>query len=436
MSVRTLLAISLLHDLETHAIDFTLAFPQANLDVDVFMEMPYGFDCDGNRGFVMKLNKNLYGLKQASYNWYQLIKSGLEARGYDYQSESDPCVFISPDSIVLLYVDDCIIINKKGSKAAERLIASLARGHENFVFTDEGDLKQYLGVNVDKHSDGTMHLTQTHLIQRFLEVIGLDGDVNSKSTPAIKPLLWKDKLGLPRKHDWNYRQAVGMLTYMQGTSRPELAFAVHQAARFCNDPKLIHERAIHRIGKYLKGTSDKGIIFRSDPSKGLECYVDADFAGGWNKDDPNNADALMSRTGYVIMYAGCPVHWCSKLQTEIALSTTEAEYIALSQSLREVIPLIQLLKEINEVFPIHLPTPKIRCKVYEDNNSCISLATKQKFSPRTKHIALKYHHFRSHVNDGTIEVLPIDTKEQTADIFTKPLDESLFLYLRYKLCGW
>ena len=93
LSVRTLLAISIVHDLDTRAIDFTLAFPQADLDVDFFMEMPYGFDCDGNRGYVLKLNKNLYGLKQASYNWFNLIKSGLEARGYEHQSESDPCVF-------------------------------------------------------------------------------------------------------------------------------------------------------------------------------------------------------------------------------------------------------------------------------------------------------------------------------------------------------
>ena len=435
LSVRTLLAISVVHDLDTRAIDFTLAFPQADLDVAVFMEMPYGFDHSGNRGYVLQLNKNLYGLKQASYNWFQLIKTGLQVRGYENQSSTDPCVFIGKDSIVMVYVDDCIIISKKNSPAADRLIESLKRGHENFVFTDEGDLKQYLGIDVSKKADGSCTLTQTHLIQRFLEVIGLS-DANSKSTPAIKPLLWKDLLGLQRKHSWNYRQAVGMLTYMQGTSRPELAFAVHQAARFCIDPRLSHERAIHRIGKYLKGTEDKGITFKPDPNKGLECFVDADFAGGWNKGDASNADAVLSRTGYVIMYAGCPVHWCSKLQTEIALSTTEAEYIALSQSLREVIPLIELLKEINEVFPIYLPTPKIKCKVYEDNESCISLATKQKFSPRTKHIALKYHHFRAHVNNGTIDVVSVDTKEQIADIFTKPLDEGPFIYLRKKLNGW
>ena len=120
---------------------------------------------------------------------------------------------------------------------------------------------------------------------------------------------------------------------MAGTSRPDLAMAVHQSARFCIDPKLSHERAIQRIGKYLIGTLDKGIIFKPDITKGVECFVDADFAGGWNQADAIDAGSVLSRTGYVIMYAGCPLTWCSKLQTEIALSTTEAEYIALSKSL-------------------------------------------------------------------------------------------------------
>ena len=118
------------------------------------------------------------------------------------------------------------------------------------------------------------------------------------------------------------------------------------------------------------------------------------------------------------------------------MSTTEAEYIALSQALREVIPVMELLKEINEIFPTHIPTPKINCKTWEDNNRCVSLATKQKFSPRTKHIAIKYHHFRKYVDDGSISIHHTDIKEQTADIFTKPLDKSLFVHLGGKLSGW
>jgi hypothetical protein len=437
MSIRTLMALSILHDLETRSIDFVLAFPQAPLDVDIYMEPPYGFDIDGKKDFILKLNKNLYGLKNASHNFWNLLREGLEARGYKQQSESDPCVFLGKESIILTYVDDIIVISKRGSTAADDLIKALREGHENFDFTDDGDLEKYLGVDVKRHKDGRIELTQTHLIQRLLEVIGMDPKtVNPRSTPAIKPLLFKDIDGLVRKYNWNYRQAVGMLNYLTGTSRPDLAMAVHQAARFCVDPKLSHERAVQRIGKYLIGTMDKGIIFKPDITKGIECFVDADFAGGWNQADAIDAGSVLSRTGYVIMYAGCPLTWCSKLQTEIALSTTEAEYIALSQSLREVIPLIQLLKEVNEIFPIHMPTPEIHCKVWEDNNGALSLAQKGQFSPRTKHIAIKYHHFREHVNKGIISIHAIDTKEQTADIFTKPLDESLFMHLRMKLCGW
>eukprot|EP00956_Cyclotella_meneghiniana_P030506 scaffold76990_cov25-Cyclotella_meneghiniana.AAC.1 len=150
--------------------------------------------------------------------------------------------------------------------------------------------------------------------------------------------------------------------------------ATHQTARFCIDPKLSHEQAIMRIGRYLLGTADRGIIYEPDPKKGLECYVDADFAGGWSQTDSEDAENLMSRTGYVIMYAGCPVYWVSKLQTEIALSTAEAEYIALSTALREVIPLMTLMQEINEVFPLYIDKPNFFCKIFEDNQSCIKMA--------------------------------------------------------------
>ena len=136
------------------------------------------------------------------------------------------------------------------------------------------------------------------------------------------------------------------------------------------------------------------------------------------------------------MYAGCPITWSSKLQTEIALSTTEAEYIALSQLMRKMIPFLNLMEEIGTVLGVFNPKPKFHCKVFEDNMSCIKVAESPKFTPRTKHIAIKYHHFRKHIVDGTITIHHIETKQQVADIFTKPLDESLFNHLREMLMGW
>ena len=199
-----------------------------------------------------------------------------------------------------------------------------------------------------------------------------------------------------------------------------------------------HEQAITCIGGYLRHSRDQGIIFKPDKTKDVECYVDADFAGGWNQKDPDNASNLMSRTGFVIKYADCPIFFASKLQTEIALSTAEAEYIALSTALRQVIPLMIQMEEINDVFPLYINKPDFYCKVWEDNQSCIAMANAQKFSPRTKHIALKYHHFRSFAEGENlrIRINYIHTEKQQADIFTKPVRPDLFMKLRFMLMGW
>ena len=317
----------------------------------------------------------------------------------------------------------------------DKLVENLKR--KNYILTDEGSLTKYLGVDIKYKARGQIELVQPFLIQRVIDLLGLESEstYNTKTTPATKPLLHKDLKGESRKNSWNYRQAVGMLTYLQATTRPDLAMAVHQCARFSIRPMLSHERAVKRIGRYLLATKDKGITFKIDKNKGMECFVDADFAGCWSKEDPDEPDNVLSRTGFIIFYAGCPLVWVSKMQTEIALSTAESEYIACSIAMRDVISLMQLMKEVDKVFPLDQPTPLIRCNVYEDNESCIAMAKNRKFSPRTKHIAIKYHHFRSQVGKS-IFINSIDTTEQIADLLTKPLDERQFQYLRKKMSGW
>ena len=123
-------------------------------------------------------------------------------------------------------------------------------------------------------------------------------------------------------------------------------------------------------------------------------------------------------------------------ETEIALLTMEAEYIALSQALRQGIPVIQLMEELESIVPFYNPTPQIWCKLFEDNTSCIVVAESARLTPRTKHIAIKYHHFREFVKSGAVKIYPIGTREQQADIFTKPLDEAQFKYLRLLFLCW
>ena len=219
--------------------------------------------------------------------------------------------------------------------------------------------------------------------------------------------------------------------------RPDITLAVQQCAKFNNAPNREHEEAIKRICRYLLKRKEKGLVCKPDRNRGLECYVDADFAGSWEKNNDTDEQSLYSRTGFCIFYGGCPILWKSKTQTLIALSTTEAEYVALSSALREVIGILQLLDELKaNGLPVHSNTPKFVCKTFEDNQSCINIATEHKSRPRTKHFALKLHHFRSYVVNKTIEIEHISTKEQIADIFTKPIPKLQFEYLRRKLMHW
>ncbi len=145
-----------------------------------------------------------------------------------------------------------------------------------------------------------------------------------------------------------------MFTYLQGNTRPEISMATHHLAQFCQDPRLSYEQATTRLGRYLAHTKDKGIIYEPDKSMGIQCYVDADFAGGWNITTSTDADNIMSCTGFVITYANCPIYWASFLQTEITLSTAELEYIAILSVLCEVIPLMTLMKNLHTIFPVHI----------------------------------------------------------------------------------
>ena len=217
------------------------------------------------------------------------------------------------------------------------------------------------------------------------------------------------------------------LNFVEKSSRPDIASPVHQCARFSADPREPHTDAVRIICRYLAGTKDRGIIM-----------VDADFCGLWDKDtaihDPSTAK---SRSGFIIKYAGCPIIWALRLQTETALSTTEAEYIALSTALREAIPLMEMLKEIHKVRNLPVSTkPKVMCKVFEDNSGALEIARLPKMRPRTKHINVKYHHFREYVERKEIEIYAITTDKQQADLLTKNLPGPLFAQLREAIMGW
>jgi len=181
---------------------------------------------------------------------------------------------------------------------------------------------------------------------------------------------------------------------------------------------------------------DKGIILRPEPTGELNSYVDADFAGNWDPNETQDIDTSRSRHGYAIKFANCLIQWKSQLQREIALSSTEAEYTGLSYAIREIIPIVNLLREIKIYHNLPNVNPKLYLKVYEDNAGAIEMANNHKYRPRTKHLNIRLHHFRKHIESGLIVIEKIPTELQQADIFTKPLSINQFQKLRKLLLGW
>ncbi len=208
-------------------------------------------------------------------------------------------------------------------------------------------------------------------------------------------------------------------------------------ARWSSDPRLKHGEAVLYLCMYLNKTCGLGLKFKPDTAKGFECYADADFVGNWLKytADVDPATAK-SRSGWYVFYAGIPIIWASKLQTQIALSTTEAEYIALSCALRDVIPIMQLVNEVkNRGFKVICTAPFVYCKAFEVNTGALELARLPKLRPRTKHINVCYHHFQEHVRHGIIKIFPIKTHFQSADIATKLISQNSFVRHHRLPCG-
>jgi hypothetical protein len=196
-----MMTVGAIADLYSRCIDFTLAYTQAPIDIEIFLELPIGFDVEGaTKGqYVLRLKKNLYGLKQAGLSWYETLKGYLEKNGFR-QSSVDPCVFYRGSLILLCYVDDCLLFAKHQSEI-DQLVAEL---HETFVMTDEGDVSTYLGIKIEHHTDSdgnmTIKMSQPSLIQRVLDLVQLS-DQRMHDTPAeAKRLLSKDASGAPLRN--------------------------------------------------------------------------------------------------------------------------------------------------------------------------------------------------------------------------------------------
>ena len=446
-TVRLLLILSIVLGLSTRQVDYTAAFVHALIDKHpdwsnmteeeqqqsgVYLEMTRGFKQPGK---ILRLKRSLYGLRQSPRNFFQHLKGKLESIGFTSQVNIDPCLFVSDKVICLVYVDDTLLFSPR-AEYIDEVIEKLRKAE--LALEEEDSVAGFLGVHLDYNTkDGSIKLTQKGLIKRIVEGLNL-GNHPRKLTPASSESLVKDEQGERPNGVYSYSSIIGMLQYLQGHSRPDITYAVSQCARFTHAPRRSHEVALERIGLYLKGTMEEGLILKPTGALDLDVYVDADFAGLWPYEDKHDPMCVKSRTGFVICLANCPVVWMSKLQTEIALSTMEAEYIALSYAMRHVIPFQSTVKVISHSVGLPEPVTNFRTTVWEDNAGALILASLEpgRVTPRSKHFAIKYHWFRSKLKPNSITISKIETKLQKADILTKGLTVSSFQSIRKLLCGW
>ena len=435
-TVRLLFVLTVAQQLKSTTIDFNAAFVQSELPEPIYLELPPGYSSAPGEDKVYKVVKSLYGDIRAAKLWYKHLSSALVDKMGFRKSSIDSCLFLRDALIFAFYVDDGIIVSSN-DQLIVAFIDELRECRINLGVED--DYAGYLGVDIIMQPDGSILMRQTGLIERILADFGLSDSTSTKQTPAAE-ILTPHKDSPPLDHTViNYRSSIGKIMYLASNTRCELTVANHQCSRFSNDPRVPHGKALKRIARYLLGTRDKGMIIRPTNDLTLDCYADADYAGVYSSWDPNDPKSVKSRTGFVIILGGIPVAWVSRLQVETALSTMEAEYIALSQALRVLIPLRIVLDEVTTALNLKQdPHSSIKSTIFEDNQACLLLATSDppKMTPRSKSIAVKYHWFREHLEPGVIDIMPIASEDQLADIFTKPLSSLPFSKLRAKLLGW
>ena len=435
-SVRILLALVLRNSWHTIQLDYVLAFPQAPVDRECYMQIPKGIKIDAPGKWALRVHKNIYGQKQAGRVWNQYLVDKLVNQVGFKQSKHDECVFYRGNVMYVLYTDDSILAGPDKDELKQVIADIKSAGLD---VTEEGDIEDFLGVNIDRVDDDTYHLSQPHLIEQILRDLNLDGEnVQTKETPSpLSRVLGAHKSSAEFDGHFHYRSVIGKLNYLEKCSRPDIAYATHQCARFSSDPRKEHGEAVKWLGRYLRATRDKGIYIRPTDDT-FKVWADADFSGNWIPEEAEGEpDTARSRSGYIMSYLGCPILWKSQLQTEIALSSTESEYIALSQAARKVKPLMLLIQEMKkEGFNVGCSTPTVKCTLFEDNSGTVYLANAPSMRPCTKHINVKYHHFRSMVASRALRIEKTSSEEQLADFLTKQSSIELYLAHRMAIMGW
>ena len=414
-SLRTVITLAVQNGMKMHQRDVTTAFLNGELQEEVYMKQPEGFAAEGQEDLVCKLKRSIYGLKQSPRCWNSALDHKLKQMGF-VQAKGDPYLYMASEGemfIIAVYVDDIVLAGKGDQRMAE---VKQALTHQ-FQVKDMGELHYFLGVKVvrDKES-GDVWIGQPAYATSVLQKYGME-NVKAVNTPVdTSTKLMKAKEDEECVDQQRYQSAVGSLLYLSSSTRPDITYAVSNVAKYSANPTKQHWIAVKRIFHYLKGTLNHGLFYSRNESTECVGFSDSDWGG--------DLDDRKSTSGYLFQLGRTAISWRSKKQTCVALSTAEAEYMALASAAQEAMWLRQLTIDLKN-------EPVSTTVIFEDNQSAICIAKNPQFHGRSKHIAIKYHFIRDQVENNNVELRYCRTNDMIADMLTKGLNGEQFAKLRH-----
>jgi hypothetical protein len=422
-TMRIVLLMMLKNNWTMELIDIETAFLYGDLEEEIFLKIPSGYnqvvesttstDC-------LKLRKSLYGLVQASRQWWKHFVKTLKNLNFK-RSKIDPCLLMRQDEsgilILCIYVDDVLCIGTS---------ASIEKGIKDilnyFTIKHTKEVKEYVGCSIVRDiKTKKIYFCQPGLINRLeMEFKNEVDDLKKVETPAtpgqiiIRPQP-EDEL-LSNDQQKKYRSGVGMLLYLVKYSRPDIANSVRELSKVMDGAAVHHYKNLLRVIKFVISTKNKCLVMHGNTTCGkfswnIQAFSDSDYAG--------DKDTRLSVSGFVIYICGNAVAWRSKAQRNVTLSSSEAEYVAVSEVCAEVM----FVKQVIEFLNIKLELP---IKILMDNVGAMFLTENQSMSQRTRHIDVRYHFIRDYVEDGVVQVIFVRSEHNDADVFTKNLGSEAF----------
>jgi hypothetical protein len=424
ITLRTALILWVINAYYAEIADVKTAFLHGDLEEEIFILNPPGYKefleelGEVLEGSYLQLSKSCYGLVQAARQFWKKWTGFLKEKLGFEQHPNDSCLLKKQTEkgiiIIIIYVDDCLVLGHE-----QEVKKILKQVEEVFDITRSKDVEDFIGCNIERDQD-MIYLSQPDLIKKLIgkfedKITNLQ-DYDTPAPANFRVVRPKDEeMKLSDQEQSLYRSGVGSLLYLLKHSRPDLSNSVRELSKVMDGANQAHLKALYRTIKFVKQTQHLKLKLKPWMNRDtwiMRAFCDSDFAG--------DLDDRKSISGYVIYICGCPIAWRSKGQKNVTLSSTEAEYVAISEVAQEIL----FISGILEFMGIKIDYPII---VNVDNIGAIYLAQTATTGNRTKHIDTRYHFVREYIEKGIMKVVFVRSAENDADIFTKNLPTESYL---------